>query len=83
MTSVQVLQNIELENALLKTELALHQKEELIKVADNRNNRLQKELVHSKLAATRAVKQFERKTAESKCFILLYMHGFERKTAES
>lgn len=63
--SEQVLQNIELENALLKTELALHQKEEMIKAADNRNNRLQKELVQSKLASTRAVKQFERKTAET------------------
>ena len=64
-----MLQNIELENALLKTELALHQKEEMLKAADNRNNRLQKELVQSKLASTRAVKQFERKMAESKVFI--------------
>ena len=65
-----MLQNIELENALLKTELALHQKEEMIKAADNRNNRLQKELVQSKLASTRAVKQFERKTAESKSVVV-------------
>ena len=60
----QVLKNVELENTLLKAELGLHQTVERVSQLTTTNERLQHDLVQSRQASTRAVKQFERKTVE-------------------
>ena len=60
-----MIRNIELEKALLKTELALHQKEESVREMEERNARLQHDILHGKIAASRAVQHFEKRTAEA------------------
>lgn len=60
----QILKNVELENALLKAELGLHQTVERVNQLTMTNERLQRELTQSRQATTRAVKQFERKTVD-------------------
>lgn len=62
---VQVLRNVELENALLRAELSLHQKEEAYREMEGRNQRLQRENLQSRLASSKAVKQFEKRTSEA------------------
>lgn len=56
---------MELENALLRTELALYQKEEQIKELELRNNRIEQDIQERKLASSRAVKQFESRILEA------------------
>ena len=60
----QILKNVELENSLLKAELGLHQTVERLNQLTITNERLQRDLVQSRQATTRAVKQFERKTVD-------------------
>ena len=62
---MQVIRNIELEKALLKTELALHQKEESVGEMEERSVRLERDVLRGKIAASRAVQHFEKKTAEA------------------
>ena len=61
----QVLRNVELENALLRTELSLHQKEESIRELERTNRRLQQDILQSKMTSSRAIKQFERRTNDA------------------
>lgn len=56
---------MELENALLRTELALYQREESIKELELRNSRIQHDIQERKVASSRAVKQFEGRIAEA------------------
>ena len=60
----QVLRNVQLESALLRAELTLHQREEAFRAVEGRNQRLQRDVAQSHLASSRAVKQFERRTTE-------------------
>lgn len=60
----QILKNVELENTLLKAELSLHQTVERVNQLTATNERLQRDLIQSRQASTRAVKQFERKTVD-------------------
>ena len=62
--SSQVLRNVQLESALLRAELTLHQREEAFRAVEGRNQRLQRDVAQSHLASSRAVKQFERRTTE-------------------
>ena len=62
---MQVLRNVQLENALLHIELSLHQKEEVYKEMEKRNKRLEHDNLQSKLASSKAVKQFEKRTSEA------------------
>lgn len=50
---------------MLKTELALHQREESIRETEERNNRLQREILQGKIATSKAVQHFEKRTAEA------------------
>ena len=52
----QILKNSELEDKLLRTELALHQKEEVIATMSSSKERLQRDLMQSRQSSTRAVK---------------------------
>lgn len=56
---------MQLENALLQAELSLHQKEEALNELEGRNNRLQHDILQSRMASSRAVKQFEKRTLEA------------------
>ena len=60
-----MLRNVELENALLRTELSLHQKEESIRELERMNQRLQQDILRSKMTSSRAIKQFERRTNDA------------------
>ena len=62
----QILKNVELENTLLKAELGLHQTVERVNQLTTTNERLQRNLIQSRQASTRAIKQFERKTVDGK-----------------
>lgn len=61
----KVLRNVELENALLRAELSLHQKEEAILELERRNQRLQKDILQNRTTSSRAIKQFERRTNDA------------------
>ncbi len=61
----QVIRNVQLENALLQTELSLHQKEGALVELGGRNDRLQQDILQSRMASSRAVKQFEKRTMEA------------------
>ncbi len=60
-----MIRNVQLENALLQTELNLHQREEALKELDGRNVRLQQDIVQSRMTSSRAVKQFEKRTIDA------------------
>lgn len=60
-----MIRNVQLENALLQTELSLHQKEEGLKELGRSNERLQHDILQSRMASSRAVKQFEKRTMEA------------------
>ena len=62
---LQVIRNVELEDALLRTELSLYQREENIKELELRNERFQHDLQQRKLASGRVVKQFESRITEA------------------
>ena len=62
---VQVIRNVQLEKSLLQTELSLHQMEEAIKEMEGRNDRLQHDVLQSRLASSKAVKQFEKRTMDA------------------
>ena len=49
---------------LLKTELSLHQAEEQGKALESRNSRLMGEVQQLRLASSRAIKQFEKRTSD-------------------
>ena len=55
---------MELENTLLQTELASHQNDEALKALRGRNERLQHDVLQARQASARAIKQFEKRTAE-------------------
>ena len=61
---LKVLRNIELESALLKAELSLHQREEGAQALAARNQRLQQDVQMSRHASSRAIQQFEKRTME-------------------
>jgi chromosome segregation ATPase len=61
----QVLKNVELEGALLRAELGLQQRGEAGRALETRVQRLDAELQQARLASSRAVKQFERRTTEA------------------
>lgn len=63
--ALQVIRNVELENALLRTELSLYEREENIKELEQRNSRIQQDIYQRKLASSRAVKQFEDRIIEA------------------
>lgn len=65
----QILKNVELENALLKAELGLHQTVERVNQLTTTNERLQRDLIQARQTSTRAVKQFERKTVDGETII--------------
>ena len=50
---------------MLKTELRLHQHEETIRELEGRNARLQCDVLQSKMASSKAVHHFEKRTAEA------------------
>ena len=52
---------------MLKTEVLLHKQEEVAKALESRNQRLTQEVSQLRLASSRAVKQFERRTTEGLC----------------
>ena len=56
---------MELENTLLRTELSLHQREESIRELERINQRLQRDILQSKMTSSRAIKQFERRTNDA------------------
>ena len=58
---------MELEGALLRAELALQQRGEAGRALETRAQRLETDLQQARLASTRAVKQFERRTSEGEC----------------
>jgi len=60
----QVLRNVELESGLLRAELSLHQREEAVRAVEGRNQRLQRDVEQSRLTSSRAIKQFEKRTAD-------------------
>jgi hypothetical protein len=61
----QILKNSELEDKLLRTELALHQKGEIIATVNSSKERLQRDLMQSRQSSTRAVKQFDLRTNDA------------------
>lgn len=72
---LQVLKNVELEGALLRAELSLHQRAEASKALEVRAERLQAELQQSRLASSRAVKQFEKRTTDGGCGYWVKVRG--------
>ena len=62
---LKVLRNVELENALLRAELSLHQKEESIAELEGKNQRLQRDILQNRTTSSRAIKQFERRTNDA------------------
>ena len=60
-----MIRNVELENSLLHTELALHQKEEHVDELNQQNERLKYDISQRRLAATRSVKQFDARIADT------------------
>ena len=63
---MQVLKNVELEGLLLRAELGLQQRGEAVRAMENRLQRLETELQQARLASSRAVKQFEKRTMDGK-----------------
>ena len=61
---VKVLKNVELESSLLRAELGLQQRGEAARALETRLQRLETELQQARLASSRAVKQFEKRTME-------------------
>lgn len=61
---IQVLKNVELEGTLLRAELSLQQRGEAGRALETRVQRLDTELQQARLASSRAVKQFEKRTME-------------------
>ncbi|CAI8049949.1 hypothetical protein GBAR_LOCUS27483 [Geodia barretti] len=61
----QVLKNVELESSLLRAELGLQQRGEAARALETRLQRLETELQQARLASSRAVKQFEKRTMEA------------------
>lgn len=61
---LQALKNVELETALLRTEVNLHQKEEDLASLEQKNKRLMQEIEQLRSASSKAVKQFEKRTIE-------------------
>lgn len=55
---------MELESGLLRAELSLHQREEAVRAVEGRNQRLQRDVEQSRLTSSRAIKQFEKRTAD-------------------
>ena len=55
---------MQLEEALLHTELSLHSREQAGREAEARNSRLARDVLNSRLASSRAVKQFEKRTVD-------------------
>ena len=74
---MKVLKNVELEGSLLRTELGLQQRGEAARALETRLQRLDTELQQARLASSRAVKQFEKRTMEgesSSYFYQLYFY---------
>lgn len=61
----QTLKNVHLESNLLRTEVSLHQREEDIRGLEERNLRLENEVKQLRMASSKAIKQFERRTKEA------------------
>ena len=61
-----MLKNVELEGLLLRAELGLQQRGEAVRAMENRLQRLETELQQARLASSRAVKQFEKRTMDGK-----------------
>ena len=61
---VKVLKNVELEGSLLRAEVGLQQRGEAGRALETRLQRLETELQQARLASSRAVKQFEKRTME-------------------
>ena len=70
-----MLKNVELEGALLRAELSLHQRAEAGRALEVRAERLQAELQQSRLASSRAVKQFEKRTTDGGCGYRVTVRG--------
>lgn len=68
---MKVLRNVELEGLLLRAELSLQQRGEGSRALETRLQRLETELQQARLASSRAVKQFEKRTLEG---LLHYFH---------
>jgi chromosome segregation ATPase len=61
----QALKNVQLENALLQTEVNLHQKEDEILKLKQSNNRLTNEVDQLRSQSSKAIKLFEKRTIEA------------------
>ena len=68
---LQTLKNVHLESNLLRTEVSLHQREEDIRGLEERNLRLQNEVKQLRMASSKAIKQFERRTKEGTIYLYL------------
>lgn len=55
---------MELESTLLRAELSLQQRGEAVRALETRAQRLETELQQARLASSRAVKQFEKRTLD-------------------
>lgn len=60
----QIVRNSKLEDSLLRTELALHQKGESVSSLSATKERLQRDLMQSRQSCSKAMKQFEKRTNE-------------------
>ena len=69
------MKNVELETALLRTEVSLHQKVEEYASLELRNKRLSQEVEQLRTASSKAVKQFEKRTIEGMCTILMRVNN--------
>lgn len=68
---LKVLKNVELEGSLLRAELGLQQRGEAARALETRLQRLETELQQARLASSRAVKQFEKRTMEGESVIIV------------
>ena len=66
---LKVLKNVELEGSLLRAELGLQQRGEAARALETRLQRLETELQQARLASSRAVKQFEKRTMEGESVV--------------
>lgn len=60
----QIVRNSKLEDSLLRAELALHQKGEVVSSLSATKERLQRDLMQSRQSCSKAMKQFEKRTNE-------------------
>lgn len=70
---IQALKNVELERALLCTEVTLHQRDDELISCQIKNKRLLHEVEQLRNTSSKAVKQFEKRTIEGIIIITIHV----------